>query len=190
MSFIKIIRYDFNHYFSPLGEGSFFNFRAKHFLIAFLSIEYRLVLSYRIQNYLWTNDYRKLSYFLYLRSKWKYKCDIYPSAIIGLGLRVGHCSDIVIGPDCKIGKNATIFNGVTLGKRKIGENDQMPIIGDNVVVGTGAKLLGGIIVGDNVVIGANSVVNKNIENNTVVAGIPAVNLKSLPDSKSLVTFPL
>jgi serine O-acetyltransferase len=98
--------------------------------------------------------------------------EIYPETKIGSGFYIEHYGGIFIAPTAVIGRNCTIFQGVTigagLGGRKAG------VIGDNVVICAGAKVIGDIVVGDNVIIGANSVVTKNVEANTVVAGIPAV----------------
>ena len=171
MGFFKIVKKDMIHYFFPLSNSIDRILKPKHFFIAFLAIEMRLVLSYRIQNYLWLNGYKKLAYLFYLRSKWKYKCDIIPSAIIGEGMRIGHASDIVIGPDVTIGTNATIFNGVTIGNRYVDKENAMPRIGNNVMIGTGAKLLGSFKIGNDVKIGANAIVFKNVKDKEIVVGV-------------------
>jgi serine O-acetyltransferase len=145
----------------------------KHLFLAALSKEFRLVLSHRIQNTLWTSGYKKLAYLLYLLAKWKYNCDIHPAAVIGPGLRVGHCSDIVIGPEVVIGSFAIIFNGVTLGNKMLIEKNNMPRLGDYVHLGTGCKILGDIFIGNMVTVGANSVVIRSVPKGKVVAGVPA-----------------
>ncbi len=103
-----------------------------------------------------------------------YASDISCKAQIKGGLHIIHGHDIVIGSDVKIGRNCKIFNGVTLGNKytEILNNDQ-PFIGDNVVISTGAKILGNVHIGDNCVIGANSVVIKSFENGSVIVGVPA-----------------
>lgn len=151
----------------------------KHLLLAIFSIEFRLVLSHRIQNALWILGYKKIAYLLYLLSKWKYNCDIHPGAVIGPGLRVGHCSDIVIGPEVVIGSFAVIFNGVTLGNQMLTEKNNMPTLGDHVHLGTGSKILGDIFIGDMVTVGANSVVIRSVPNGNVVAGVPAKIVKTV-----------
>ena len=100
--------------------------------------------------------------------------------IIGEGLRVYHPHDIVIGKNVRIGKNATIFNGVTLGARTLiveddykEQDSRYPIIGDNVTIFPGAKILGPVTIGDNCIVGANSVVNKSFPANSIIAGSPA-----------------
>jgi len=100
--------------------------------------------------------------------------------IIGEGLRVYHPHDIVIGKNVRIGKNVTIFNGVTLGARTLiveddckEQDSRYPIIGDNVTIFPGAKILGPVTIGDNCIVGANSVVNKSFPANSIIAGSPA-----------------
>lgn len=149
----------------------------KHIILALLAIEFRLVLSHRIQSALWISGYKKVAYLLYLFAKWKYNCDIHPAAVIGPGLRVGHCSNIVIGPEVVIGSFALIFNGVTLGNQNLVEKNNMPKLGNYVHIGTGCKILGNISIGDMVTVGANSVVIKSVPNGKVVAGVPAKIIK-------------
>lgn len=88
---------------------------------------------------------------------------------VGGGLRFQHFSNIVINEGVKIGKNCLIFQGVTIGYSSSG----VPQIGDNVVLTSGCKLLGGIRIGNNVIIGANAVVTHDIPDNSIAVGIPA-----------------
>lgn len=92
---------------------------------------------------------------------------------IGPGLKIQHGFSSIIAAE-KIGSCAHIFQQVTIGFK----GDKQPILGDNVMVCAGAKILGGITVGNNVIIGANAVVVKNVPDNVVVGGIPAKILKS------------
>lgn len=103
---------------------------------------------------------------------------------IGCGLMIYHPHDIVIGTGCKIGNNVTIYNGVTLGARrqkdedgKEDDNRRYPTIEDNVVIFSGAKVLGPIVIGHDSIIGANSVVLDSFPPNSVIAGIPATAIK-------------
>jgi serine O-acetyltransferase len=103
-----------------------------------------------------------------------YASDISLRSTIGPGLMVVHGHDIVIGGDVHMGRGCKILNGVTLGNRDTESPvNQQPVVGDNVVIGSGAKILGAIRIGDGVVIGANSVVLQNFPSGVVVAGIPA-----------------
>jgi serine O-acetyltransferase len=101
--------------------------------------------------------------------------EISPRCAIGPGIFFPHTSGTVIGAS-KIGRNVTIFQGVTLGARQIDMNYDLalrPEVGDFVVVGAGAKVLGGISLGDNVRVGANSVLLQSVPANATVAGVPA-----------------
>lgn len=93
-------------------------------------------------------------------------------AEVGPGLRIDHQGGIVISGFAKIGKNCVIRNGVTIGLARA-DDLAAPVIGDNVDIGTGAKLLGRIIIGNNVKIGANAVVIKDIPSDSTAVGVPA-----------------
>ncbi|WP_036770121.1 serine O-acetyltransferase [Photorhabdus australis] len=104
-----------------------------------------------------------------------YASDISLKAKIGYGLIISHGHDIVIGADVTIGNNCKIFNGVTLGNKDITlpSKDNQPKIGNNVVIATGAKILGPICVGNSSTIGANAVVITDIGDGETAVGIPA-----------------
>lgn len=93
------------------------------------------------------------------------------SCEIGPGLRIYHFGCIILNPLTKIGSNCTLRHGVTIGNRK--SEDDVPVLGDNVNIGAGAKILGKISIGDNVSIGANAVVLSDVPNNHIAVGIPA-----------------
>ncbi len=92
-------------------------------------------------------------------------------AEIGKGLRIHHFGGIIFHPHVKMGEHCTIYHGVTFGDK--GGWGESPGIGNNVLVGAGAKVLGDIIIGNNVIIGANSVVIQSVPDNTIVGGVPA-----------------
>ena len=101
--------------------------------------------------------------------------EISPRCVIGPGIFFPHTSGTVIGAS-KIGRDVTIFQGVTLGAKQIDMKYDLalrPELGDFVVVGAGAKVLGGITLGDNVRVGANSVLLRSVPANATVAGVPA-----------------
>lgn len=101
--------------------------------------------------------------------------EVTPRCDIGPGLFFPHTNGTVIGA-WKIGKNATIYQNVTLGSKQLdmGFDTRMrPEIGENVTLGAGCKVLGGIKIGDNTIVGANSVAIESVEPNSIVAGIPA-----------------
>jgi len=109
--------------------------------------------------------------------------EIHPGAKIGKNLFIDHGMGVVIGETSEIGDNVTIYHMVTLGgiSPSINSNNQRnikrhPTLMDNVVVGSGAQILGPVVVGKNSKIGANAVVTKNVEENNVMIGIPAKNV--------------
>jgi serine O-acetyltransferase len=98
--------------------------------------------------------------------------DIHPGATIGRGFFIDHGTGVVIGGTAIVGDDVTIYQGVTLGGTSLQRKKRHPTIGNNVVVGSGAAVLGDITIGDNVKIGANSVVVKDVPPNSTVVGIP------------------
>jgi serine O-acetyltransferase len=96
--------------------------------------------------------------------------DINPWSRIGPGLRLSHSVGIVIGPEVRIGRNAIIYQGVTLGD---GSRPGQPRVGDHVTIGAGALVLGGVTVGDGAVIGAGAVVTTDVPAGMVATGVPA-----------------
>ena len=98
--------------------------------------------------------------------------EIHPNAIIGKGLFIDHGAGVVIGETSIIGNNVVLYQGVTLGGTGKEKGKRHPTIGDNVVLGTGAKILGNITIGSNSYIGANAVVIKDVPDNSTVVGVP------------------
>lgn len=98
--------------------------------------------------------------------------EIHPGARIGKGLFIDHGMGVVIGETSILGDNVTLFQGVTLGGTGKEKGKRHPTLGNNVVVGAGAKVLGNINVGDNVVIGANAVVIRDVPPHSTVVGVP------------------
>ncbi|MGB9688650.1 serine O-acetyltransferase [Thermogutta sp.] len=110
---------------------------------------------------------------LYLRRlRYKLGISIPPETQIGSGFYIGHFGGIVVNERCIIGKNCNLSHGVTLGQVNRGPRKGCPIIGDNVYIGPGAKIIGAVRVGNNVAIGANCVVTKDVPDNAVVVGVP------------------
>jgi serine O-acetyltransferase len=102
--------------------------------------------------------------------------EIHPGATIGKGLFIDHGMGVVIGETAEIGDNVTIYHGVTLGGTGKHKGKRHPTIGNNVLIGTGAKVLGPITVGDNAKIGANSVVLHNVPEGATAVGLRAKNI--------------
>ena len=101
--------------------------------------------------------------------------EIHPGATIGKGLFIDHGMGVVIGETAEIGDDVLIYHGVTLGGTGKDTGKRHPTVGNNVVIGCGAKVLGPINIGNNVKIGANSVVLKDVPDDSTTVGIPAVN---------------
>jgi serine O-acetyltransferase len=111
-------------------------------------------------------------------ARWLTGIEIHPAAKIGRGFFIDHGMGVVIGETTEIGDNVTLFQGVTLGGTGKERGKRHPTLGNHVVVGAGAKILGGIKIGDNVKIGANSVVLKSVPANSTVIGVPGRIIKA------------
>ena len=98
--------------------------------------------------------------------------EIHPAATIGRGLFIDHGMGVVIGETASIGNDVTLFQGVTLGGTGKERGKRHPTIGDRVVIGTGAKVLGNIRIGNDVMIGANAVVLRDVPDHSTVVGVP------------------
>lgn len=117
-------------------------------------------------------------WFKYKRLSFKLHCTIYPNTI-GPGLRIYHVGDFIhVKPTCTIGRNCTLLPGVVFGNKTEREDHTPVIVGDNCYFGLGAKIFGSVKIGNNVIVGANSIVTKDILDNTTVGGIPAKVIKS------------
>jgi len=122
--------------------------------------------------------------------------EIHPKAKIGKNLFIDHGMGVVIGETSEIGDNVTIYHMVTLGgiSPSVNSDDQRnikrhPTLMDNVVVGSGAQILGPVVVGKNAKIGANAVVTKDVQENSVMVGIPAKNVgEGSPDDKTFKPY--
>ncbi len=104
---------------------------------------------------------------------YKYGISVPASTRIEHGFYIGHFGDIVVNENSTIGRNCNISQGVTLGETYRGNRAGAPSVGDNVYIGPGAKLVGGVHVGSNVAVGANAVVTRDVPDNAVVGGVPA-----------------
>jgi serine O-acetyltransferase len=98
--------------------------------------------------------------------------EIHPAAILGPGLFIDHGMGIVIGETAEVGRNVSILQGVTLGGTSLKREKRHPTIGDNVMIGAGAKVIGGFTIGAGSRIGAGSVVVREVPENCVVVGVP------------------
>lgn len=136
---------------------------------------FHAIFFHRIAHYLYCKKLYFLARLISQISRHITGIEIHPGAKIGRKLFIDHGMGIVIGETTTIGNNCTIYHNSTLGGTGKDKYKRHPDLGDNVMVGSGAKVLGPIKIGDNVKIGANSVVLKDIPNNVTVVGIPRRN---------------
>ena len=141
---------------------------------------FKALIYYKISHYFYKKKHYLIARYLSEKAKRKTGIEIHPGAQIGKGLFIDHGTGVVIGETARIGDNVTMFHGVTLGGTGKEKGKRHPTIGNNVFIGSGAKLLGNINIGNNVKIGANAVVLKDVPSNVTVVGIPAKIVKINP----------
>jgi serine O-acetyltransferase len=127
---------------------------------------------YRISHKLWKTKLYTLARMVSQFARFVTGIEIHPGATIGKGLFIDHGSGVVIGETCEIGDNVTLYQGVTLGGTGKEKGKRHPTIGNNVLIASGAKVLGSMTIGDNSKIGAGSVVLQEVPPNSTVVGIP------------------
>ena len=133
---------------------------------------FHALLFYRIAHFLSNLNLNFIARLISQFARFLTGIEIHPGAKIGKRLFIDHGMGIVIGETTTIGDNCTVYHGVTLGGTGKDKNKRHPDLGDNVIVGCGAKVLGPIKIGNNVKIGANAVVLKEVPCNSTVVGIP------------------
>ncbi len=136
--------------------------------------------AHRVAHYLWQNGRQLLALHLQSRVSELFQVDIHPAAKIGKGVFIDHATGIVVGETAVIGDNVSILHNVTLGGTGKEGGDRHPKIGDGVLIGAGAKVLGNIHIGENARIAAGSLVLKDVVRGATVAGIPAKVVKVAP----------
>ncbi|MDP5336768.1 MAG: serine O-acetyltransferase [Paracoccaceae bacterium] len=134
---------------------------------------FQAVQSYRIAHWLWNSGRQDLAYFFQMRVSEAFGVDIHPAARIGKGIMIDHAHSIVIGETAVVGDNVSMLHSVTLGGTGKEEEDRHPKIGEGVLIGAGAKVLGNIHIGHCSRIAAGSVVLHDVPPKTTVAGVPA-----------------
>ena len=130
------------------------------------------VWGHRISHGLWNRGAKVLARVVAELTRILTGVDIHPGALLGPGLFIDHATGVVIGETAEVGEDVTLFHGVTLGGTGRDTGKRHPTIGDRVVIGAGAKVLGAIKIGDDSRIGANSVVVKEVPSGSVVVGVP------------------
>ncbi len=132
------------------------------------------VIAHRLAHALWTHGFKWLGRFVSQLSRWFTGIEIHPGAKIGDGVFFDHAMGVVVGETAEVGDGCTIYQGVTLGGTSLYKGEKRhPTLGRNVVVGGGAKVLGGFTVGDGARIGSNAVVIKPVPAGATAVGIPA-----------------
>jgi serine O-acetyltransferase len=127
---------------------------------------------HRIAHWLWRHEVKFPARWLSQATRSLTGIEIHPGATIGPGFFIDHGMGVVIGETAEIGADVTLYHGVTLGGTSLEKGKRHPTLGDRVVVGAGAKILGAITIGADCRIGANAVVVRSVPVNSVVVGVP------------------
>jgi serine O-acetyltransferase len=130
------------------------------------------VWGHRVSHWLWQRGARLAARTFAELTRILTGVEIHPGAILGPGLFIDHATGVVIGETAEVGEDVTLFHGVTLGGTGRETGKRHPTVGDRVVIGAGAKILGAVKIGDDSRIGANSVVVKEVPASAVVVGVP------------------
>ncbi len=132
------------------------------------------VMWHRLSHWLWQRGLRLLGRFSSHIARWLTGIEIHPAAKLGRRFVIDHGMGVVIGETAEVGNDCYFYHQVTLGvARASGGGKRHPTVGNNVIIGAGAKVLGPIRVGDNARVGSNAVVLDNVPDDTTVVGIPA-----------------
>jgi len=142
------------------------------FEIFFCYPGFHAMLFYRLAHWFWNHQFKFLGRFVSHLGRFMTGIEIHPGARIGRGFFIDHGMGVVIGETAEIGENCTLYHGVTLGGTSWAKEKRHPTLGDNVIIGSGAKVLGPFKVGNNSKIGSNSVVVKEVPESATVVGIP------------------
>ena len=138
----------------------------------FLYPSFKVMLHYRLAHKLYLKGHYFLARYISQRAVRKTGIEIHPGAKIGKGFFIDHGNGVIIGETTIIGDNVTLYQGVTLGGTGKEHGKRHPTVGNNVMIGAGAKVLGSCTIGDNSKIGAGSVVLGEVPPNSTVVGVP------------------
>ena len=127
---------------------------------------------HRVAHFFWRHNLKFAARLVSQITRFFTGIEIHPGATLGKGFFIDHGMGVVIGETAEIGDNCLLYHGVTLGGVSLEKKKRHPTLGNNVVVGAGAKVLGAITLGDGTQVGANAVVLKDVPPNSVVVGIP------------------
>jgi len=140
--------------------------------VALLYSGVHAVWAHRVSNALWRREHHLAARAVSQAARALTGVEIHPGATLGAGLFIDHGMGVVIGETAEVGADCTIYHGVTLGGTSLDPGKRHPTIGDRVVIGAGAKVLGPIEVGHDSRIGGNAVVVRDVHDNSVVVGVP------------------
>ena len=152
------------------------------------------IMFHRLNHWLWQKNFRLTARILSQISRFLTGIEIHPGARIGSGFFIDHGMGVVIGETTEIGDNVTLYHDVTLGGTTVftkgGKitNKRHPTIKNNVIIGSGAQVLGPIVIGNNVKIGSNAIVTKDVDDNTTVVGMAAHKVAELNKKKANTDF--
>lgn len=146
----------------------------------FLYPSFKAILKYRTAHKLYQRKHYFLARLISQRAARKTGIEIHPGAKIGEGFFIDHGHGVVIGETAIIGDNVTLYQGVTLGGTGKEKGKRHPTVGNNVLIGAGAKILGSFTIGDNSKIGAGSVILKDVPPNSTVVGVPGRVVSQVP----------
>lgn len=138
---------------------------------------------HRLSHFLWNKNLKLIARFTSHISRFLTGIEIHPAAKIGRNFFIDHGMGVVIGETAEIGDNVTLYQGVTLGGTSLEKVKRHPTLGNNIVVGSGAKILGAFKIGDNSKIGSNSVVVREVPNDSTVVGVPGKIIKKEPSEE-------
>lgn len=141
------------------------------------------ILFHRINHWMWGRGLRWPARFMGNIARWLTGIEIHPGAVIGRRFFVDHGTGVVIGETAEIGNDVTLYQGVTLGGRTLDEGKRHPTLGNNVVVGAGAKILGPFKVDDDARIGSNAVVLHAVPSGATVVGVPGKIVRCRDDNR-------
>jgi serine O-acetyltransferase len=130
------------------------------------------VWGYHVAHALWERDHHLLARCLSSAVRVLTGVDIHPAALIGEGLFIDHAIGVVIGETAIVGDDVTMYHGATLGGRLLASGKRHPTVGDRVMIGAGAKILGPVVIGHDSRIGANAVVVRDVADGSVIVGVP------------------
>lgn len=144
------------------------------------------LIAYRISHFFYIHKRFFIARLISQISRFFTGIEIHPGATIGKGLFIDHGMGVVIGETAEVGDNVTLYHGVTLGGTGKDKGKRHPTVGNNVLIGTGAKVLGPINIGDDAKIGANAVVLHDVPNGATAVGLRAKNIVKIPKVSTII----